>query len=175
MHKFGGANLLCSFKQGVLWIFSPLFVFFILVIFVFQKRFVFVNHVNKNEKKKKKKKLAKIQNLKFRQSLYKFGRNSPQKYTWILGSESVMHFQRRCRLKFFFPIWSHVNENEKKILKEIKNANIWKNNNNEMLWRYGENVPLHHIWHKSAWRVLRKRDLRTTDGHPRDDSSSAMQ
>ncbi len=33
------------------------------------------SHANENEEK-----LAKIQNLKFRQSLYNFGRDSPQKY-----------------------------------------------------------------------------------------------
>ncbi len=31
-----------------------------------------------------------------------------------------MHFQTRCRLKFFSPISSHVNENEKKNGKNAK-------------------------------------------------------
>ena len=39
------------------------------------------------------KKMAKIQNLKFLQSLYNFGRDPPSKYARIFGSESVMCFR----------------------------------------------------------------------------------
>ncbi len=58
MHSFLGANLLWTFRQDVAWE----------VFFVW-------SHVNENEKKKKKN--AKIQNLKFRQTLYNFGRDPP--------------------------------------------------------------------------------------------------
>ncbi len=37
-----------------------------------------------------------------------------------------------------------------------------------MVWRYGEKVPFHQIWHLSACRVLRKRVLQTLDGRTTD-------
>ncbi len=56
MHEFLGANLLWNFRQDVfLSFFSPIW-----------------SHVNE-----KKKKVTKIQNFKFRQSLYNFGRDPP--------------------------------------------------------------------------------------------------
>ncbi len=40
-----------------------------------------------------------IQNFKFHNYFNNFGRDTPQEYTWILGSKSVAYFQRRCHLK----------------------------------------------------------------------------
>ncbi len=59
-----------------------------------------------------------------------------------------MQFQRRCRLKFFSPIWSHVNENEKENRKKSKMQTFEKpTNKKKMDWRYGEKVPFHQIGH----------------------------
>ncbi len=41
-----------------------------------------------------------------------------------------------------------------------------------LVWRYGEKVPFHQIWHFLAFGIG---ILRTDDGRPRDDSSSAVQ
>ena len=83
------------------------------------------SHVNKR-------KMPKIQNQKFHNSLYKFGRDLSQKDAGIWGSESVMCFQRRCRLKVFSPIWSYVNENEKKKLR-MQNFEKQKKNGLEIM------------------------------------------
>ncbi len=56
--------------------------------------------------KKEEKKMQKIQNLKFHNSLYNFGRGPLYEYAYIFGSKSSVHFQRRCRLKFFLPYGS---------------------------------------------------------------------
>ena len=50
------------------------------------------------------------------------------------GSESDVYFQKRCRLNFFSPIWSHVNE---KNGKQSKIQNFEKQQQNKMVWRYG--------------------------------------
>ncbi len=70
-----------------------------------------------NDPKKNKKKLQKIQNLKFHNSLYNFGRDPSYEYAWIFESKSVVHFQTRCRLKFFFSYGPMLTETKKKIGK----------------------------------------------------------
>ena len=45
--------------------------------------------VNENEKRKKIQ-LAKIQNLKFRQTLYNFGRDPPKKCAYFLGGVNLL-------------------------------------------------------------------------------------
>ena len=47
----------------------------------------------------------------------------------------------------FSPIWSHVNETEKKIVKKSKMQNFEKQTKKKKVWRYGEKVPVHQIWH----------------------------
>ncbi len=44
------------------------------------------------KEQQQKQKLPKIQNFKFHYSFNNFGRDHPQKYTWILGSKSGMFF-----------------------------------------------------------------------------------
>ncbi len=60
---------------------------------------------------KKKKKMSKLQNLKFYNSLYKFGRHPSYEYACILGANLLCTF-RQDGVWSFFSIWFHVNENE---------------------------------------------------------------
>ncbi len=70
----------------------------------------------KKKEQKKKKKMPKIQKFKFRNSFNKFGRDPPQGYTWIWGANQV-HTSEEMSFETLTPIWSHINENEKKIGK----------------------------------------------------------
>ena len=81
------------------------------------------------------KKKPKIQNLKFHNSLYNFGRDPSWEYAWFFWSKSVLHFQTRCRLRVFSPIWSHVNENEEKWAK-IQNLKFCQS-----LHKFGRDPP----------------------------------
>ena len=124
MLEFWGANLLCGFRQDVVWSFflpyGPML-------------------------KKTKQKMAKNQNLKL----------------WSRPSQEV------CMIFFFFffwvnplctfrgdvvwhfsPMWSHVNENAIKNRIKSKMQNFEKQN--KKVWRCGEKVPFHQIWHYSA-------------------------
>ncbi len=47
-------------------------------------------------------------------------------------------------LKIFTPIWSYVNENEKKV--NIQKLKILKNGK-KMVWRYGRELHFHEMWH----------------------------
>ncbi len=74
--------------------------------------------------------MAKIQNLKFHQSLQNFGRDPPLKYAWFFWANLCYVLSDKMSLKFFSPIWSYVNENEKKskmqnFEKQKKNLEIW--------------------------------------------------
>ncbi len=108
-----------------------------------------------NGQKRTKRKIAKrIQNFKFLYSFNNFGREPPQKYTWILGSKpgdflnSLNNFGKdppqeyawflrvnlcilseEMSFEILSPTWSHVNENEKKIVKKNKKLKNVKNKN----------------------------------------------
>ena len=78
-------------------------------------------------------------------------------YEGIVGVESVVYFQRRCRLTFVPPIWPRLNENEKQDRKmKNKKFEILKQ---KVVCRYGVQV------HAG----------RTTTGRLCDNSSCAVQ
>ena len=77
----------------------------------------------------KEKKMSKIQNFKFHNSLYNFGGDPPQEYTWILGSKSGVFFQRRCRLKLLPPCGPMLTKTKKKMAK-IHNLKFHNSLNN---------------------------------------------
>ena len=91
-----------------------------------------------------------------------------------IGEQICCVLSEEMSFEVFSPIWSHVNKNKKKIVKNKKKCKILRNKT-KMIWRYFDKVPFHQIWHWSAGRVLRKRVLRTDAGCPLDDSSSAVQ
>ncbi len=84
-----------------------------------------------------------------------------------------MFSQRRCRLTFFSPMWSHFNENErKKVKKKKKIKKKLKNNKNVLeIWWIGtchQNlVPILLMVSDEAMSM----DGRTNDGRPRHDCS----
>ena len=59
----------------------------------------------------------------FPQFFENFWLRHPPGVCMILGTEPDVYFQRRWRLKFL-PVWSYVNENEKK--KKIENNQKFK-------------------------------------------------
>ena len=63
--------------------------------------------------------MPKIQNLKFHNSLYNFGRDLPRSMHEFLGTNLFCIF-RQDAFEFFSAIWSHVNENKKKNLQNLK-------------------------------------------------------
>ncbi len=69
---------------------------------------------------KMNKKMPKIQYLKFHKSLSNFGRNHPQEYAWFWGVNMARTFSEEMSFEIFTPIWSYVNENENKIVKNLK-------------------------------------------------------
>ncbi len=81
--------------------------------------------------------------LKFRQSLYNALIETLPRSMHDFWSESVTYFQRRCRSKFFSPYIPMLTKTKKKIVKNKKMRNFEK----KMVWRYGEKVPYHPIWH----------------------------
>ena len=87
------------------------------------------------QKKKEQKNLPKIQTIKFHYSFNNFIRGPLQVYTWILGSKSDCVVSEEMSFETFTPIWSHVNENEKKKKKKIgKNPKFEISQFLEQLW-----------------------------------------
>ena len=78
--------------------------------------------------------------------------------------------------EIFSAIWSHVNENEIKIVKKIKHFEKQKKNGLEIWWIHtcSQNLALIHsvVSEKTMSTDRRRTD---DDGRPRDDSSSAVQ
>ncbi len=75
--------------------------------------------------------MSKSQNIKIHNSFNKFGRDPSWEYTWIWGSKSgvTVYFRRRCPLRLFISIWSHVD-----IMAKIQNL---KFHFLEQMWFYG--------------------------------------
>ncbi len=88
--------------------------------------------------------MAKIQNFKFRQSLYNFGRDLPRNmHVFFFFLEWICYvISEEMSFEVISPMWSHANENEKKIVKSQKYKILKK----KMVWRYGVKVPFHQIW-----------------------------
>ncbi len=69
-----------------------------------------------SQKKKEQKKLPKLQNFNFHSSFNDFGRNPPQEYIqefWV--ANLVCSFREDVICNLITPMWSHVNESEKRI------------------------------------------------------------
>ena len=69
----------------------------------------------KNQKKKKKCRKFKISNVTI--LLTALVRDSPQKYTWILGKKSDIFLQRTCHLKLLLPDGPMLTKMKKKLAK----------------------------------------------------------
>ncbi len=134
--EFLEANLLCTFRQGVVWIFSPIW-----------------SHINENETKI-------FKNPKFEISpiVTHLGQRASLEVCMNLWKWICYVLSEEMSFEFFLPygpMLTKTNNNRKK----IKHAKCWKKIGLEM-WR---KVRFHQIWHLSAWRVPRKRVLRKTD------------
>ncbi len=123
------------------------------------------SYVNESEKQ-----FLKIQNLKFHNSLNKFGRDHHKEYAWIFGSESVTYFQRICRLIFL--LYGPKIRKKSKCYKMLKTKQ--KQSSGNMVERYHTTKYLVAIYLPVSEKTGFT-DGRMDNGGLSDDSSSAVQ